>query len=283
MTGGDAGDDFALGHWVELALLDRPGHGGLLDLLRAHGSPRAALMRGGAALGRTMSREQLRRRVLRCLHWLEGRDNHALTLGAEDYPRTLLDTPSPPLLVCASGDTGLLEGPKLMLVGEEDATENGMENTEIICRALAGKGYTIVSGPGRGIEAGARRGAAGRGARLATVFDSVFGPDGDLLDWGDGQWGVALYGRPYPDGTRGEGAQARQLGVDVCDGCLVIEATLKGDSLRLAQYALETGKEVFAMPGSVNSVRHRGCHRLIRDGAHLVESQHDVISVIGGG
>lgn len=280
MAGGDAGDDFDLRHWVELALLDADGRGGLIDLLREHGSPREALALAGPALRRAVPGHRLRQRVERCLDWLGQHGNHALTMGTDAYPRPLLKTEAPPLLVCASGDVSLLGAAKLMVVGEADATPAGVRNTEIICRALAGRGFTIVSGMGGGIEAAACRGATEATARLALVAGSVFDGDGARTGARDAGQGVDLFSRPYPQADRDPGEAARQLGVDVSDGCLVVEATLRGGALRLAQHALETGKEVFAMPGSINSSNHRGCHRLLRDGAHLVENQEDVLNVI---
>jgi DNA processing protein len=214
-------------------------------------------------------------------------ENTLLTLADADYPRALLETSDPPPLLFACGRRDLLARPALAIVGSRSCTHQGRQTAEEFARALAQAGLTIVSGLATGIDAAAHRGALqalDAGATASTI--AVVGTGIDLV---------------YPASQRALAAAIRANGLllsefapgtpalahnfprrnriiaGVARGVLVVEAALRSGSLITARLAAELGREVFAIPGSIHSPTARGCHRLIKQGAKLVESARDVL------
>jgi DNA processing protein len=221
----------------------------------------------------------------RALVWL-GSDprRSVLTLADPDYPVLLLQLSDPPPLLYLQGRRELLRGPALAIVGSRSATRQGEANAEAFAAHLAACGLTIVSGFARGIDAAAHRGALDGGAEAATIAmlgtgaDIVYPESNRSLALRIAQHGLLL--SEYPLGTPAvphNFPRRNRLIAALSRGVLVVEAALHSGSLITARLAAELGRDVMAIPGSIHSPVARGCHRLIREGARLVESARDVL------
>jgi DNA processing protein len=221
--------------------------------------------------------------------WLQAAPNHALiSLADNAYPRLLLDTADPPPVLFAIGRTELLNRPALAIVGSRNATQQGISNAEAFAAALARAGVTIVSGLALGIDTAAHRGALDADSDSSTIavvgtgVDAIYPASNRALTQRIRADGLVISEFPlrtpaiahnFPRRNRIIGGLAR--------GVLVVEAALRSGSLITARLAAESGREVFAVPGSIHSPLAKGCHRLIRDGAKLVESAHDIAEDLG--
>jgi DNA processing protein len=285
--------------WLRLTLTAEIGPRTARMLLAAYGLPDAIFAAGRASLARHLpeplaavlaapAASAIAGAVRAAERWLELDPSHALlTLADADYPPLLLATADPPPVLFAAGRRELLRFPALAVVGSRSATQQGVANAEAFAQHLARAGLTIVSGLALGIDAAAHRGALKAlddGAETSTI--AVLGTGVDiaypasnralheairsrgllLSEFALGTPGIA---HNFPRRNRIIGGLAR--------GVLVVEAALRSGSLITARLAAEAGREVFALPGSIHSPTARGCHRLIKDGAKLVESAQDVL------
>ena len=203
-------------------------------------------------------------------------------LGTERYPARLAAIASPPPVLYCRGDPDILGRPQLAIVGARAATRGGRERARAFARALASCGLVVTSGLARGIDAAAHRGALDAGAPgvavLATGPDRIYPRSNAELAGELAETGVVITERapgtpPLPENF----PRRNRLISGLSLGVLVVEASLRSGSLITARLAADEGREVFAVPGSVDSPLSRGCHALIRDGAKLVESAVDVI------
>lgn len=223
-------------------------------------------------------------RIDRTLQWLQQPQHHLLTLADPGYPRALLDTYDPPLLLYANGDVSLLSNPCLGIVGSRSATQGGISNASAFARHLAAQGWCIVSGLALGIDTAAHDGALQAGstggstiAVLGTGIDVVYPARNRDLAHRIAEHGLLI--TELPLGTRAlpyQFPKRNRLVAGLCQGILVVEAARQSGSLITARLAAELGREVFAIPGSIHSPLARGCHALIRQGAKLVESANDI-------
>ena len=213
-----------------------------------------------------------------------------VTLGDEDYPAALLQTADPPCLLYATGRIHLLRHllptRALAVVGSRNPTPQGRINARAFAQSLAQTGLTIVSGLALGVDGAAHEGAldtaaTGQLATLAVVgtgLDRVYPKQHLPLARQIAERGLIL--SEYPLGTPplAENFPRRNRIISgLSQGTLVVEAALESGSLITARQALEQGREVFAIPGSIHSPQSKGCHALIRQGAKLVESAQDVL------
>jgi DNA processing protein len=187
------------------------------------------------------------------------------------------------LLLWLQGRRALLGTPSLAIVGSRNPTAQGGDNARAFSRALARAGYTIVSGLALGVDAAAHEGALdAEGATIAVVgtgLDQIYprrnaGLAARLLAAG------GLIVSEYSLGTpvmQANFPKRNRIIAGLSQGCLVVEAAVQSGSLITARLAVEGGREVFAIPGSIHSPQARGCHALIRQGAKLVESAQDVL------
>ena len=250
---------------------------------RAHWVGAAA----AAALSRPPADAPLRR--ARTEHWLAhppaACDHMIWTLGDAAYPSAFLQLSDPPLMVYAQGQAAPMGASALAVVGSRNPTAQGRENALAFAQDLAASGVCVVSGLALGIDAAAHEGALRGGTHLplATVavvgtgLDRVYPKGNQALAQAVAQRGWVI--SEYPLGTPPLAAhfpQRNRLIAALGQGCLVVEAALSSGSLITANQALELGREVFAIPGSIHSTQSRGCHALIRQGAKLVESAQDV-------
>ncbi|MFP4154102.1 MAG: DNA-processing protein DprA [Halothiobacillaceae bacterium] len=199
------------------------------------------------------------------------------------YPAQLNDLPDPPPLLFLVGNPDLLAQPQLAMVGSRHPTAGGRAHARAFGRHLARCGLVVVSGLAQGIDAEAHRGALeGQGGTIAVMGT---GPDRiypaahrDLAHEIVARDGLLL--SEFLPGTgpqREHFPRRNRLISGLSLGTLVVEAGLRSGSLITARLAAEQGREVFAIPGSVHNPLARGCHRLIRDGAKLVECADDIL------
>ncbi|MBA3597977.1 MAG: DNA-protecting protein DprA [Methylibium sp.] len=218
--------------------------------------------------------------------WLQAGEATAprqvVVLGDVHYPALLLETADPPLLLYAMGRTELLCAPAVAVVGSRNPSAQGLENARAFAAVLSGTGLTVVSGLALGIDGAAHEGALqGPGSTIAVVgtgLDRVYPKRHFALAHRIATAGLVL--SEYSLGTPPVAAnfpRRNRLIAGLARGTLVVEAALKSGSLITARLALDAGREVFAIPGSIHAPQSRGCHALIKQGAKLVEAAADVL------
>lgn len=280
--------------WVALNLIPGLGSETFRSLLQAFGEPERIFAASYAALSGVVKPDIARaiaagpdqEAVVPTLEWLAATGNHLVTLADPDYPHLLLETPDPPPLFYLKGRRELLNSPALAVVGSRNATPQGMRDAESFSRTLSEGGFCIVSGLALGIDTAAHTGGlAGRGSTLAIVgtgLDIVYPARNRALAHRIAEQGAIL--SEFPLGTSakaGHFPRRNRLISGLSRGCLVVEAAAQSGSLITARLAAEQGREVFAIPGSIHSPLAKGCHRLIKQGAKLVESAQDILEELG--
>ncbi|AHF03175.1 DNA-binding protein [Marichromatium purpuratum 984] len=280
----------ALESW--LTLVNAPGIGPrtAAQLLERYGDPAAILAQPARQLTAAGLRPETvvalanpaREPIERVLRWAEQPGAWVLTGNDPRYPPRLAQLDDAPPLLYVRGDPALLAEPQIAIVGSRNPTPGGAELTHAFARELAGYGLVVTSGLASGVDAAAHLGALERGrtiAVLGTGPDRVYpaahrelahriADNGALVS--EFPPGVEPLARNFP--RRNRLISGLSLGV------LVTEAALKSGSLITARLALEQGREVFAVPGSVRNPLARGCHALIRDGARLLEDAREVLA-----
>ncbi len=265
-------------------------------LIRHFGSPHEALKATsteimGLSWLSSLAKKSLKRgvdqkRLDACIHTLERLGAWALCREDYEFPNSLKEIYNPPPILFGLGDSDLLNEKSVAIVGARRATRYGQEVAKNLAGGLSSKGLAVVSGMALGIDTSAHRGALGAGGKTIAVL-------GSGLD------------RPYPARNRGLMKEIAESGAVITEflpgtnpepgnfprrnriicglsqGVVVVEAGLKSGSLITASLALEQGKEVMAVPGSVRSPVSKGTHWLIKQGAFLVEDSRDVLEVLG--
>lgn len=209
-----------------------------------------------------------------------------LTAGDSQWPALWRHMADPPPSVHVLGDSRWLNQPALAIVGTRRASNRGLALAEGLARALALRGWTIVSGLALGIDGAAHRGAlAARGGTVAVLGN---GPDYCYPRVHRGLQADVVAGgcvlTEYPPGTpplKHHFPRRNRLIAGLVRAVVVVEAPLQSGAMHTARVALDHDREVFAVPGPVDLAGYRGCHRLLRDGAHLLESGDDVDRVLG--
>jgi DNA processing protein len=235
-------------------------------------------LRGLAAFDQTALERDLR--------WLATPGSGLLTADDPRYPPQLLAIAGAPPALFVRGDPATLSLPQLAIVGSRAATAAGRETAHEFAAQLAAMGLVITSGLAIGIDAAAHRGALAAGGSTVAVcgtgLDAVYPSEHAKL-------AAAIAGRgalvsEFATGTPPLAAnfpRRNRLLSGLARGVLVIEAAARSGSLITARLAGEQGRDVMALPGSIHNVLARGCHRLIKDGAALVETPEDVFAVLG--
>lgn len=280
--------------WLRLALVEGLGGAALRRLLSALGGPEQVLASGTGELSRhvpapvaaTIAAGGNAEAAARALAWLEEPRNHLVTLGDPEYPRLLLQISDPPPLLYVKGEPALLDHFALAVVGSRNATAQGLAHAEEFARALSDAGIAIVSGLALGVDAAAHRGGlAGRASSIAVVgtgLDIVYPARNRSLAHALAESGALV--SELPLGTPAVASnfpRRNRLISGLARGCLVVEAALHSGSLITARLANEQGREVFALPGSIHSPLAKGCHRLIKQGAKLVDDANDILEEFG--
>ena len=281
-----------------LRLLETPGIGRetARRLLAAFGSPQAVFeasqtelqARAGAALAaeiRSAAPPHVDALTQATLDWLDASDVAArtvITLGDLHYPPQLLESPDPPLILYAIGRIELLSADALAIVGSRNPTAQGREHARRFAAELSAAGLTIVSGLALGIDAQAHLGALdGPGSTIAvtgTGLDRIYPARHRELAQRIAQHGVIVseFALGMPP-LAANFPQRNRIIAGLARATLVVEAALQSGSLITARLANEAGRDVMAIPGSIQSAMSRGCHALIQQGAKLAGSPQDVL------
>lgn len=280
-------------HW--LALWHTPGIGARTFqlLLEYYHSPRAVFEAGEkewqaiklSARTRAALAQPDWAAVERDLQWARAEGRYILTLTDPAYPALLKEITDPPAVLYVMGPA-CLQQPQLAMVGSRSASATGRETAWAFARELARSGLIITSGLASGIDAASHAGAlAGNGVTIAvagTGLDQVYPARHQSLAQDIVQRGAII--SEFPIGTRPLAAnfpRRNRIISGLSQGVLVVEAALRSGSLITARMALEQGREVFAIPGSIHSPLAKGCNNLLREGAKLVETAADIIEELG--
>ena len=280
----------SLAPWLRLTLTPGVGPSFQRQLLAAFGLPGRIYEAGysaiagviGAPAARTLLDYDSTAAVELALEWADQPGNTVLTLGDAAYPALLLEIPDPPVTLYVKGDPLLLARQSIAVVGARSATPQGEANAEAFATSLSQAALCIVSGLALGIDAAAHRGGlAGPGSTVAVIgtgADRIYPARNAALARRIAEAGAIVSEFPLGTAPLAHNFPRRnRLIAGLASGVLVVEAALKSGSLITARLATDCGRDVFAIPGSIHSPVARGCHRLIRDGAKLVEAASDIL------
>ena len=283
----------ALAAWLRLEQTDGVGLLSAHRLLDKLGSPEAVFGASREQLLKVVKAHQadalllppaatLPARVDAVLAWRAQPGNLLLTLDHPDYPDDLRQIPAAPLMLYVKGRAELLRRKSVAVVGSRNASAQGVLNAERMAQALSEAGLTIVSGLALGIDtaahAGGLRGAGATVAVIGTGADRIYPAANGKLARQIAEEGCIV--SEYALGTpplRDNFPRRNRVISGLARGVLVVEAAAKSGSLITARLAASQGRDVYAMPGSVHATLAKGCHRLIREGAKLVETAADVL------
>ncbi len=285
----------ALGCWLSLQRIPGLGAGTLRLLLERFGAVEAVFAAPRAQLEPLLGRspgaiEQILQgpRILDAERaWLEQPVHRLLTVLDEEYPPLLRELPQPPMVLFVAGAPECLARPQIAIVGSRNPTAGGVANAKAFAQALVQAGFAITSGLALGIDGAAHRGAlAAKGHTVAVLgsgIDEIYPPRHEDLAREIVRQGAIVSEFPLGTPPKPENFPRRNRIISgLCQGTLVVEATLQSGSLITARLAVEQGREVFAVPGSIHSPLARGCHALIREGAKLVETTADILEELRG-
>jgi len=286
--------DATLASWLALSQIPGLGNEGLRRLLLAFGSPESVLSASISSLSshvkpvvaRAIANGIDESSLEPVANWLSDPLNRIFTIADAEYPQSLLNTIDPPLLLYVKGRTDLLNVHALAVVGSRHATTQGTRNAHAFSTAVSDSGLCIVSGMAHGIDSAAHlgglEGASSSIAVVGTGLDKVYPAANRELAHRLAQCGTLV--SEFPLGTPPLAAnfpRRNRIISGLSLGCLVVEASLQSGSLITARLALEQGREVFAIPGSIHSPQSKGCHALIKQGAKLVETARDILDELG--
>jgi DNA processing protein len=208
--------------------------------------------------------------------------HHLITRDDERFPPLLRDIPSPPAALWLAGNPDVLWQPQLAVIGSRNPTAGGRDNARSFAGELARQGLAITSGMASGIDSVAHEAALEAGgvtvAVMGTGLDVVYPASGRALATRILEQGALV--SEFPPGTppqRSHFPSRNRIISGLSLGVLVIEASLRSGTLITARLAANQGRDVFALPGSIHNPLAKGCHRLIREGARLVESVADIV------
>jgi DNA processing protein len=290
-------DPTQLTAWLTLQAIDGVGDRTLVKLAQAFDSPSAVLeaplgdlMRVGcsATLAEAVRRgpdEKVRRQIDRQVATVERRRIRVLTIFDRDYPARLRMIPDPPPLLYLTGALAPEDEVAVAIVGGRAATPAGRLITEELAREFAAAGVTVVSGLARGIDAAAHRGALAEKGRTIAVLgcgiDRTYPPEHEPLRRSIEAQGAVLSELPVGCAPQSHHFPRRNRIISGLSlGVLVTEAATSSGSLITAKLALEQGRDVFAVPGSVKEAACRGSNGLIKEGAKLIERAQDILDEI---
>ena len=274
--------------WLRLSRSENVGPVTFYQLLARFGSAAAAL----AALPEIAQQGGRRRPLAICPRSAAERELAALdragarlvAWGEPDYPAALAAVDDAPPLLSLQGDAALLARPAVAVVGARNASANGRRFARDIALQLGQRGIAVVSGLARGIDAAAHEGALPTGtiAIVAGGIDQIYPEENRALHEAIAERGLILAEMPLGTEPQARHFPRRNRIISGASlGVLVVEAALRSGSLITARFALEQGREVFAVPGSPLDPRCRGTNDLIRRGAALAETAEDVVAALG--
>ncbi len=283
--------------WLTLHLVPGLGAVGFRKLVEAFGTPAAALRAGRKDLQQVagVRSEAIQSMVTgppyqeaeRELKRIEPLGISMLCFGDPDYPPLLATIYNPPMVFFVKGDPKVLSENGLAVVGSRAATSYGLKIARDLSSQLAAKGLVVVSGLALGIDTAAHAGALAAGGRTVAVLgcglDVSYPKTNERLAAQISEHGALVSEyclNTQPDAFRFPARNRIISGLS--RGVLVVEAAHRSGSLITARLALDEGREVFAIPGRVDSVKSTGTHRLLQEGAKLVGSIDDILDELGG-
>ena len=270
-------------HWLRLIRTQNVGPVSFRDLINRYGD-------AGSALDALPS--LIRKKPIHPPHpdQVEAEMDYAQQMGVRiicavepDYPKYLRALDPPPPVISVLGRMDVLHKPCVAIIGSRNASAIGQRFAGSLAAELGQAGYTIVSGLARGIDAAAHQGAlaTGTAAVLGGGVDHIYPRENAELHAQIVQDGAIVSESPMGyRATARDFPRRNRIISGLCRGVIVIEAAERSGTLITARYALEQNREVMAAPGSPLDPRTKGCNRLIRQGAHLIESAEDVIAVL---
>ncbi len=286
--------DAVLAAWLKLSLVPGLGNETLRRLLQVFGSPSAIIDASNSSLcihvkpavAKAIATNTHETYLTGVSSWLEDPLNCIVTIADAEYPQPLLNIPDPPLLIYVKGRLDLLNKRSLAVVGSRSASHQGLRNAESFAKAISDAGLCVVSGMAQGIDSFAHRGGIqGVGSSIAVVgtgLDKVYPSSNRDLAHILAQQGTII--SEFALGTpplASNFPRRNRIISGLSAGCLVVEASIQSGSLITARMALEQGRDVFAIPGSIHSPHSKGCHALIKQGAKLVENAQDILEELG--
>jgi DNA processing protein len=282
-------------YWLALSLT--PGVGGILikRLLDHFKTPEAVFQASmkdllqieglGEKVAKEIQKGPVEKKVEKELYLLREVGGKMMTINDESYPTRLREVYDPPPVLYVRGELRKEDELAVAIVGSRKTTPYGRWMTEKMGQELARHGITIVSGMARGIDSLAHWGALSGGGRTVAVLgcgvDVVYPRENRKLFNKIIDQGAVL--SEFPMGSPPEGGhfpKRNRIISGLSIGVVVVQASMESGSLITANYALEQGREVFAVPGNVGSESSRGTHQLIKEGAKLVESSEDILEEI---
>lgn len=279
--------------WLQLAFTPYIGAESFLALHRHFGSARAALAAPvDAVRGLLRQKQALRdwgrdnplalKAVEAALNWEAQPDCRLMLLSDEDFPLMLTEGITPPPVLFLRGNTALLQRPAVAVVGSRHATPQALRIARDFGEAISEQEIAVVSGMAAGIDAAAHQGAlAGAGGTIAvwgTGIDRIYPPANKNLAYQIAERGLIV--SEFPLDTRplaGNFPRRNRIIAALAQAVLVVEAAPESGSLITARLAAEMGREVMAVPGSIDNPHSKGCHKLIKEGAKLVECLDDIL------
>jgi DNA processing protein len=261
-------------------------------LLDACGSPSNALAAGparwrecgmDAARIRALRDDSLLPALNRSRAWLERPGHRLIGWHDPDYPALLRRIASPPLALFVAGESGMLWHPGVAVVGSRHPSAGGRDNARRFATDIARSGLSVVSGLAAGVDRAAHEATLDAGGLTVAVLGT--GPDvpypkthAPLLARIAAHGAVVSEHPPGTEALREHFPSRNRIIAGLALGTLVVEAASRSGALITARLAADAGREVFAIPGSIHNPMARGCHRLIREGAALVESAEEAIA-----
>lgn len=281
----------SLESWLTLALTEKVGAITMLKLIRYFGSVDNILSQNivelekitNKTIAKLIAEKSSMQLVDKSITWMNSASNRLIISIQDDlYPIELKEISDPPLILYLEGNVNLLKNNKFAIVGTRHPTKQGAENAMNFAKDLGHNGLTIVSGMALGIDKYAHYGAlqspsstigvlgTGLNLRYPKSNDALYDK---MLESGLLISEFALNVSPLP----GNFPRRNRIVAGLSLGCLIIESTIDGGSMISANMAAEMGREVMAIPGSIHNPVARGCHKLIKLGAKLVENSNDVL------
>lgn len=283
-------------YWIGLKAVAGIGNVTFRRLLECFETPQAALAATPAELAAVKGVSPAVVKAVKGEAWQRFAEEECLRLTASsaklikftstDYPKSLFEIPDPPPFLYVRGEL-LFNGPAIAIVGSRRATSYGILTTTRLAEGLARHGISVVSGMARGIDTAAHKGALQAGGRTIGVLgcgiDKVYPPENRMLFGEMAAKGCLISEFPLGTLPLAENFPRRNRIISgLSKGVLVVEAAENSGSLITAQYALEHGRDVFAVPGNISFATSRGGNRLIKQGAKLVDCLEDILEELGG-
>jgi len=285
----------SLSAWISLWRVPGIGCQTFHKLLQHFDTPNAALNAGRSALQAAgLSNKQCDAITANSLdnatpdlQWLEQSGHHLITFHDPRYPEQLREINGAPPLLYVHGNVELLNDPQIAIVGSRSPTPGGNHNAFKFARHFANTGLCVTSGLALGVDGQAHKGALiDQGVTLAvtaTGLDRVYPAAHRSLAHQIAEQGALISENPIGTAPQARNFPRRNRIISGLSlGTLVVEAAQRSGSLITADYANEQGRMVFAIPGSIHNPLARGCHKLIRQGAKLVETANDVMEDLAG-